>query len=116
VLFLSTTCVTCRSIAKGLQTTPSDNVWVVLMHAPNVEDGAAWLAAAGIPADRSSVDPHGDIATALGVDVVPSVVVYREGDVVLAQSIPSFRQLVPVLSPTTSQKTLRVAQEGTVRI
>jgi hypothetical protein len=116
VLFLSTSCTTCRSIAKGLQTKPSTDVWVVLMHAPNEEAGAAWLAAAQMPAERASVDVHGDIASALGIDVVPSVVVYREGDIVLAQSIPSFRQLVPLLSPTTLHKSLRVAPEGTVRI
>jgi hypothetical protein len=116
VLYLSTTCTTCRSIAKGLQAKPSADVWVVLMHAPDAEAGAAWLAAADLPADRASVDIHGDIASAFGIDTVPSVVVYREGDVVLAQSIPSFRQLVPLLSPTTSPTSLRVAPEGTVRI
>jgi hypothetical protein len=116
VVFLSTTCITCRSIANGLQTKPSDDVWVVLLHAHNKEEGAAWLATAEIPTDRASVDPGGAIASALGIDVVPSVVVYREGEVVLAQSIPSFRQLVPVLSPTMSSTSMRVAPEGTIRI
>ena len=116
VVFLSTTCITCRSIAKGLQTTPYTDVWVVLLHAHDEEEGAAWLDAAEIPADRASIDPRGDIASALGIDVVPSVVVYRDGEAVLAQSIPSFRQLVPVLSPTTPSTSVKVAPEGTVRI
>ncbi|HEX6686108.1 MAG TPA: hypothetical protein VF062_25265 [Candidatus Limnocylindrales bacterium] len=98
VLFLSTSCNTCRSIAKGLNDSPSPNIWVVLEHAHTAERALQWLDAVALPADRVTIDLDGSVADALTIDVTPSAVVFREGRVLLAQTIPSFRQLTPLLS------------------
>ncbi|GAA1704926.1 thioredoxin domain-containing protein [Fodinicola feengrottensis] len=113
LLFLSTSCTTCRSIADGLRKQNSSNLWVVLQQAHSEAEGAQWLANMGIAQDRSTVDVSGDVAVALEIDVIPSVAIYRNGEPLLAQTIPSFRQLTPLLSPHTMPRS--VMKEGTVR-
>lgn len=113
LLFLSTSCTTCRSIADGLRKRNSPNLWVVLQQAHSAAEGAQWLATMGIDPERSTVDVGGDVAAALDIDVIPSVAVYRTGEPLLAQTIPSFRQLTPLLSPQTMPRS--VMKEGTVR-
>jgi hypothetical protein len=114
-LFLSTSCTTCRSIAEGMRTQPSSNVWVVLQQVRDVEHGTQWLADVGLPAERATIDLDGSVAETLGISIIPSAVLYREGDPLLAQSIPSFRQLTPLLSPPRASS-LKLAQKGTVQI
>lgn len=73
----------------------------MLQQAHSAEQGREWLLDAGLPEDRAVVDLDGRIAGALGIDVIPSVVLYDEGEPFIAQTIPSFRQLVPLLSKRT---------------
>ncbi|WP_371649047.1 MULTISPECIES: TlpA family protein disulfide reductase [unclassified Streptomyces] len=97
VLFLSTTCATCRALAKKLGGRPPDNLWVVLVEG-DAERAADWFAAAGLPRTRATVDLDGRISDAFGLDVTPAAFVYRRGEVLLGQTIPSFRQLDSLLS------------------
>jgi hypothetical protein len=115
VLFLSTSCSTCRSIAEGLRAKRTQDVWVVLQQAHDTAQGTEWLGREGLPVQRSTVDLGGNVAAALNISIIPSVVLYRDGEAVLAQTIPSFRQLVPLLSPRTLPQSLKIMQEGSVR-
>ncbi|TMR99085.1 hypothetical protein [Nonomuraea basaltis] len=116
VLFLSTSCNTCRSIANELSPSTASNVWVVLEHAHTAEEGAEWLAAASYPHDRATVDLDGSVAAALGINITPSAVLYQEGEPLIAQSIPSFRQLKPLLSARTLPSSLTFASEGKIKL
>ncbi|GII95825.1 hypothetical protein [Sinosporangium siamense] len=126
VLFLSTTCTTCRTIADGLRSASTASVWVVMEHARTVEEGLAWLATSGISAERVTVDVGGRIAEGLGITVTPSMVLYQSGEAALAQTVPSYRQLEPLLSARTlpqplkpqslKPQPLKYAKEGTIRV
>ena len=116
ILFLSTSCSTCRSIAQSMNGSPPKDMWVVLEQAHSAEEGAQWLSTAKIPSAVASVDVDGSISAALGIDVTPSAVLYREGEPVLAQTIPSYRQLTPLLSARTLPPSLKFAAEGTIKI
>ncbi|MCX5065806.1 hypothetical protein OOJ91_07925 [Micromonospora lupini] len=116
LLFLSVSCTTCRSIAEGLRRKDQELVWVVLQQAHSEEEGRAWLAGLNMPLDRATIDVDERVARAIGIDTVPSVVLYRSGEAFLAQTLPSFRQLQPLLNARTVPTSLPVAKEGTVRL
>lgn len=115
-LFLSTSCSTCRSIASGLREHPSSDVWVVLQQAGTAEEGTRWLTDEGLVIDRATIDVDGQIAAALGVSIIPSAVVYRDGEVLLAQSIPSFRQLTPLFAQRKLPPSVKLATRGTIQL
>lgn len=114
LLFLSTSCNTCRTIAEAMNGRPPKGVRVVLEQVHSAEEGAKWLAENNIPAQFATVDVTGDIASALGIDVTPSAVLYRLGAPIAAQTIPSYRQLEPLLSVPKSLPKLKYAAEGTI--
>ncbi|GII95827.1 hypothetical protein [Sinosporangium siamense] len=116
VLFLSTSCTTCRSVADGLRSVSTTSVWVVVEHAHSVEEGLAWLAPSEISADRVVVDLDGRVAGSLGISVTPSVVLYRSGEALLARTVPSFRQLAPLLSARRLLRSLKSTRGGMVRL
>ncbi|MFD5887182.1 hypothetical protein ACFWHQ_14550 [Streptomyces sp. NPDC060334] len=97
VLFLSTTCDTCKTIAKKLNGRPPKTLWVVLVERDQ-DRAEAWFAGTGLPMDRGSVDLDGRISDAFELDVTPAAFVYRRGEVALGQTIPSFRQLDSLLT------------------
>ncbi|MDT0543140.1 MULTISPECIES: hypothetical protein [Streptomyces] len=97
VLFLSTTCDTCKTIAKKLKGRPPKALWVVLVEG-SPERAEAWFAGTGLPQAQGSVDVDGRISDAFELDVTPAAFVYRRGEVVLGQTIPSFRQLDSLLT------------------
>ncbi|MFF1477149.1 hypothetical protein ACFVYD_06165 [Streptomyces sp. NPDC058301] len=97
VLFLSTTCNTCKTIAKKLHGRPPKSLWVVLVEG-SAERAEAWFADTGLPQAQRSVDLDGRISDAFELDVTPAAFVYRHGEVVLGQTIPSFRQLDSLLT------------------
>ncbi|MFI6238387.1 hypothetical protein ACIBEF_00750 [Micromonospora sp. NPDC050795] len=115
LLFLSVSCTTCRAIAEGLRRKDLDHIWIVLQQAHSSEEGRMWLEGMNMPVDRATVDLDERVAQATRIDIVPSVIVYRSGEPILAQTLPSFRQLQPLLSPRMSSA-LPVAKEGTVRL
>lgn len=97
VLFLSTTCDTCKTIAKKLNGRPPNALWVVLVEG-SLERAEAWFASTGLSQAQGSVDLDGRISDAFELDVTPAAFVYRRGEVVLGQTIPSFRQLDSLLT------------------
>ena len=116
VLILSTSCNTCRAIAHGMKGKSWADVWVVLEQARSAEEGAEWISGVGVPDDRTTIDIDGAVAAALGISLTPSVVLYRDGEALLAQTIPTFRQLTPLLSASTLPSSLAlVKNEGRVK-
>ncbi|MFF7788141.1 hypothetical protein [Streptomyces sp. NPDC007991] len=97
VLFLSTTCDTCRTIAKKLNGKPPQTLWIVLVEG-SAERAAEWFSSTGVPRNQGTVDLDGRISDALELDITPAALVYRRGEVVLGQTVPSFRQLDPLLT------------------
>lgn len=97
VLFLSTTCDTCKTIAKKLNGRPPTSLWVVLVEGFQ-ERAETWFADTGLPQAQGTVDLDGRISDAFELDVTPAAFVYRNGEVVLGQTIPSFRQLDSLLT------------------
>jgi hypothetical protein len=116
VLFLSVSCTTCRSIAESLRRPDLQYVWIVLQQAHSEAEGRLWLEGTKLPLSRATVDLDEGVAQAIGINTVPSVVLYRSGEAFLAQTLPSFRQLQPLLSPRTPSPSLPVAKEGTIRL
>ena len=114
VLFLSVSCTTCRSIAEGLRRQDWQYVWIVLQQARSEEEGRLWLEGMKVPTSRATVDTDESVARAIGIDTVPSVVLYRSGEAFLAQTLPSFRQLQPLLTPRKTITPMPVAKEGTI--
>ncbi|MBO3741483.1 hypothetical protein [Actinoplanes flavus] len=120
VLFVSVSCSTCRSIVEGLRRRDFDLVWIVLQHAHSEDEGRLWLEGLGVPLARTTVDVDGSVAQAIGIDTVPAVIIYGSGEPFLAQTLPSFRQLQPLLKPREMAPDmtppLPFAKEGTVRL
>jgi hypothetical protein len=97
VMFLSTMCSTCQTIAKRLRGEVPLGVKLVV-EARSHEDAEQWLAASRMPADRVIVDEESRIANRLEITVAPAAVVFQDGTIVSAQTIPSFRQLEALLA------------------
>lgn len=104
VLFLSTSCTTCRTICQEMPSRAWSSVWVVLEQSHSIEDAQSWFTQFGVPSGVSSVDVDGGISNALEVSVTPAAVLYRKGKVLVAQTIPSTRQLTPLLDERTSSR------------
>ena len=103
VLFLSDKCQTCRVLASTLGGSLPAGVWIVV-EAPTSRAAAEFLESFGLTArlkDRVLVDPSGEIAGKLGLNMTP--VGYRVDNGIFreATTVPSFRYLASIL-PTPS--------------
>lgn len=97
VLFLSTSCSTCKTVATALRGKDVPALHVVLKTHSEVA-GAEWCREAGLAPERVTFDTTGRVAAALGTDITPAAYVIRDEAVLLAQTIPSYRQLEPLLT------------------
>lgn len=97
VLLLSTSCTTCRTVAVALRGKDLPALHVVVRSAA-ADEGRAWCAEVGLAPHAVTLDVGGAVAAALGVTITPAALVVRDGGVVLAQTVPSYRQLEPLLS------------------
>ncbi|MFI6496711.1 TlpA family protein disulfide reductase [Nonomuraea typhae] len=97
VLFLSTMCATCQTIAKRLRADIPAGVQPVLV-ARSPEEAATWLSGAGMPQDQVVIDEGGRIASALGIDVSPSAVIFQRGQIRSASTVPSYRRFQSLLA------------------
>ncbi len=98
LLFLSTSCSTCKTVATALRGRSLSRLHVVLKaHSPR--EGAEWCGDVGLPAERVTVDTTAEVANAYQLRTTPAAYVLARGGIVMAQTIPSFRQLQPLLTP-----------------
>jgi len=97
VLFLSTKCGTCRKIAAGLRDQRVDQLHVVLV-SPSRHEGETWLESAGLSGSMVTIDEGERISSWFGLSTTPAAFVLQQGEVVLGQTVPSSRQLAPLLS------------------
>jgi hypothetical protein len=102
LLFLSTRCNTCRKVIDGFKGRPPATVWVVL-ETESSEAGGAWLSDASYPRERATLDLDGSVAASLDLDVTPAAFLMRYGEVLMGQTIPSYRQLSGLLSKDSSR-------------
>lgn len=102
VVFLSTKCTICRSIAEGLGGVVPTRMWVVL-EGPSPEACAHWLAEVRLSGERIVEDVAGEIARRLHLEVVPAALVFDRGKLTHAQTLPSLRQLERVLSQSPTR-------------
>lgn len=105
-VFLTTTCATCLMVAEMFRGGSPGTVWFVVPQSDS--DLATALEASS---DRIVLDPDGAIAERAGLNVAPSVLTIRYGDVVRAQAVSSPRQvmsLVPAVTPRGSPLTEKV--------
>jgi hypothetical protein len=103
VVMLSSKCATCLTIAHAFHGGAPDSVWF-LLDAEDHESSPLRINLAD-SAGRIVSDREGRIAGRLGLEVTPSVLTIRYGDVVRAQAVSSARQvlsLVPVVAPIGS--------------
>ncbi len=96
VLFLSTTCGTCATVARGLRGPLAPDVHIVL-RARSDADGTGWRADAGLAPESTTIATDDRIADAFGLRVTPAGFVLRHDRIVVAQTVPSPRQLVALL-------------------
>jgi hypothetical protein len=96
LLFLSTSCTACQSLAGAMRRAPRENLWIVV-DAPTLDQGNRWLSAVGLDDGIATVDDTRRIASAYGIAMAPAVVVLREGEPLVAQTVPSYEHLEPLL-------------------
>jgi hypothetical protein len=99
VVFLSTKCAACASIAHLFSGGSPESVWFVVQAEHDAASLIETLERAG---ERLVVDIDGRMTAELGLEVTPSVLTVRYGEVVRAQAVSSPRQvlgLVPVVAP-----------------
>jgi hypothetical protein len=100
LLFLSTTCTTCASIARKLNGRIPSTLQVILEvtgHGAPEE----WLDDVGLRGQGVIVDVESAIADGLQLSITPAAVIYQRGTLRMAQTIPSYRQLEPLLKPSS---------------
>jgi len=102
VVFLSTKCVTCRTIGSSLHGQVPNPMWVVV-EGPSLRACDQWLAEVGLSKERVTPDADGGIARQLDLEVVPAAAIFENGAFRFAQTLPSFRQLQRLMSSTASQ-------------
>lgn len=106
VIFLSARCTTCLAIANAFRGGAPDSIWFVLeSDDPSVPSVRVALESSGT---RVINDERGAIARSMGIDVTPSVLTVRYGEVIRGQAVSSPRQvmsLVPVVQPSNGQPT-----------
>jgi hypothetical protein len=96
-IFMTTTCSTCLLVAEMFRGGAPATVWFVL---PNGESELTTTLAAS--SERFVIDEDGAIAERAGLNVAPSVLTLRYGEVVRAHAVSTPRQvlsLVPAVMP-----------------
>jgi thiol-disulfide isomerase/thioredoxin len=96
VVFLSTSCTACRSIARPLGKAPRENLWIVL-EAPSQAAGNRWLSGVGLPGKNVTIEEDQRAITAYGIELTPAVLVFQRGIPVVGQTAPSYEHLEPLL-------------------
>ena len=84
VVFLSTKCGTCLSIADAFRGGSPQTVWFVIADSPEAPDIAAILSASG---RRVMIDVGDATAERIGLSVTPSVLTVVFGTITRAQSV-----------------------------
>ena len=98
VAFLSTKCMTCRTIGRGLHGRVPRDLWVVV-EGPTDEECDRWLDDVGLARERVMVENMNDgVASRLDLSVFPSALVFDQGFLTAAETLPSSRQLSRLLS------------------
>lgn len=100
LVFLSTKCAVCRSIAYAFRGGSPESVWFVVYGAE--EARADLVATLDASANRVIVDAEGEIPRRLRLNIRPSVFTVKYGEITRAAAVSSPRQvlsLVPVVSP-----------------
>ena len=100
-IFMTTTCATCLMVAEMFRGGAPATVWFVLPGRDS--DLATTLAASSA---RFVLDEDGSIAERAGLNVAPSVLTLRFGEVVRAHAVSTPRQvlsLVPAVMPRTGE-------------
>lgn len=110
LLFLSTSCTSCLSLARRVGKSTSEHVWIVLS-APSVSVGWEWIEDVGLRKDFVTVDEDHRAFTGFGVGITPAILVLRRGEVMLGQTVPSYEQLEPLLSTQNLPPELTEADE-----
>jgi hypothetical protein len=100
LIFLSSKCVTCKSIAHAFRGGAPERVWFIL---ETDEDGRKELSDV-LSATESRIvwDKSGEIATVAGIDITPSVLTLSYGTIVRAYAVSSAHQvfaLIPTVLP-----------------
>lgn len=98
LLFLSTSCSTCKTVATALRGRSLSHLHVVLK-AHSSREGTEWCGDVGLAAEKVTVDTTTEVADAYQLRTTPAAYVLSRGAIVMAQTIPSFRQLQPLLTP-----------------
>lgn len=96
VLFLSTTCATCATVARGFGRGPHPDLHVVV-RTPTTAVGTQWCAEVGLPADLVTLATDDGIADVFDLRVTPAGFVLRRGGIAVAQTVPSPTQLRALL-------------------
>jgi hypothetical protein len=110
LVFLSTSCTACQSLARAMRKAPRENLWIVL-DASTVAQGDRWLSAVGLDDGIVTVDDSRRIAAAFGITMTPAVLVLRNGEPLVAQTAPSYEHLEPLLLATELPSFLTEATE-----
>jgi hypothetical protein len=103
IVVLSTKCATCLAIVQSFAGGAPSSVWFVLQTAEG--EPASIGSVLSSSRERLLVDVGGRLCERVGIQVTPSVLTVRWGEVVRAQAVSSVRQvlsLVPVVSPIGS--------------
>jgi hypothetical protein len=96
VVLLSTKCGTCRSIGRGFQGHVSSPAWAVIA-GESRERCKEWLIEVGLSGARLVEDIGGTVAESLKLTTFPSAIVFANGSIQSARTLPSFRQLKRLL-------------------
>jgi hypothetical protein len=116
-VFLSTDCLTCRTVAAGISEIARDMrgrlTLAVVLQAASDEERDTFLASAGLPAQLAADDRNGTIGKDLGLSVRPAAVVVRDGRTVEAAAISNANQLRQLLSPLEEDAWMEVMPAST---
>lgn len=96
VVFLSGTCATCLAIAEAFRGGAPESVWFVV--AANEKHKV--VVPLRSSSERLIIDPEGEIAARLGLEIVPTVLTLRFGAAVRAYAVATPRQVMSLI-PTT---------------
>lgn len=96
VLFLSTTCATCSTVARSLRGSLPDDLHVVV-RTPTTGVGAEWCDDVGLRPGTVTLATDDRIADAFGLRVTPAGFVLSHDRIAAAQTVPSPRQLEALL-------------------
>lgn len=97
LLFVTTSCSTCKTVATSLRGKVVPTLRVVLS-ASTEAAAREWLRDVGLSAQQVILDGDNRVSGHYGISVAPAAIVLRRGRVVVAQTVPSFRQIEPLLS------------------